>query len=156
LRARFMLLAIATFVWVPGCQASLSATAAASPAPAVPAPVTLPAFSKAFKGWELYAWQDGANWRFSLLMGTNANKSWGQISGSTPIDPAFGVAAIDGPDALLMQLARLPRGEQIFWAGSVPPNVDATTAAKVGLPAPDVQARVKAACAQDGLVLTLN
>lgn len=62
----------------------------------------------AFKGIELYSWLPrGTEWHFSLLVGTNRNKSIEEIT-----DPTLAVA---GVIELKAALAKLPKGEQIFW-----------------------------------------
>ena len=48
------------------CAAALTVVAAAA--------ADDPVEQRAFKGWELYAWQDGGDWKFAMLVGTNRNK----------------------------------------------------------------------------------
>ncbi len=63
----------------------------------------------AFKGIELYSWQDPATqkWRFVLLAGTNRIK--------TPAEIMAGQAAIGSVEALKEQLSRLAPEESVFW-----------------------------------------
>lgn len=55
-------------------------TGCAQPQPNAPKPSTGPAAASvplppsSGKGYELYAWQEGPNWRYALLEGTNATK----------------------------------------------------------------------------------
>lgn len=67
-----------------------------------------PTMEPAFKGWELYSWQEGGAWRYCLLQGTNREKTW---------DEVMAAAASQGGSqaALEAQLSRLPKGEQVFW-----------------------------------------
>lgn len=52
----------------------------AVPALAAPEPTSSQAEKKrAFKGWELYSWQEGTEWRYSLLPGTNRLKFESEI-----------------------------------------------------------------------------
>lgn len=61
-----------------------------------------------FKGVELYSWQsEGQPWTFSILPGTNRIKTPMQIS-----DPRVIVIGIAN---LKARLARMAKGEQIFW-----------------------------------------
>lgn len=61
----------------------------------------------AFKGMELYSWQENGVWRYALLVGTNRNKSWTEVA----------AAGMD-ESTLREQLARLAVGEMIFWSSS--------------------------------------
>lgn len=62
----------------------------------------------AFKGMELYSWKPvGKDWRFSLLVGTNALKPTSKITASD--------TTIVGVDNLKQKLSSLAKGEQVFW-----------------------------------------
>jgi len=74
----------------------------------------------AFKGIELYSWRETkTTWCFSLLLGTNREKSIDQIT-----NPA---TKIVGVKKLKKQLANLPVGENIYWINiakePVPPTI---------------------------------
>ena len=63
---------------------------------------------QAFKGIELYSWKpDGKDWHFSLLPGTNRLKSDEEIKKSEK--------TIVGVEALKKQLAKMAKGESVFW-----------------------------------------
>lgn len=71
------------------------------------APVTREA-KPAFKGMELYSWRpEGKEWHFSVLEGTNRNKTMEEIT--APEETIVGLAA------LKKRLARLAIGESVFW-----------------------------------------
>jgi hypothetical protein len=62
----------------------------------------------AFKGWELYSWLDGTEWRFSLHLGTNRYKFCDEIrnrKGALSLDQVEG------------ELGVLAPGESLFWEG---------------------------------------
>jgi len=62
----------------------------------------------AFKGIELYSWNPGdGTWHFSLLPGTNRQKTSSEITNSE--------VAIVGIDNLKQRLSALAKGEIIFW-----------------------------------------
>ncbi len=65
-----------------------------------------------FKGVELYSWKDSATgaWRFSLLAGTNRNKTTQEITA-----PSRMIADVP---RLKQRLALLAKGEQVFWSSS--------------------------------------
>jgi hypothetical protein len=59
----------------------------------------------AFKGMELYSWQDDdGRWLFSIMLGTNRIKTLSEIKAS-PI----GIAEVK------QQFCQLAGGEQVFW-----------------------------------------
>ncbi|MBP7228414.1 MAG: hypothetical protein KA988_04835 [Longilinea sp.] len=88
----------------------------------------------AMKGYELYSWQQGAEWQFALLPGTNREKTEDEVR-----------AAAVSLEALQDALAQLPQGEQIFWLE------------RTGFPLPDLAVReaVQSACAAGGLELSV-
>ena len=58
----------------------------------------------AFKGYELYSWRAGSEFRYALVLGTNRNQSWSEIL-RAGIDRA----------ALETSLRKLAVGESVFW-----------------------------------------
>ncbi|MFA6568414.1 MAG: hypothetical protein WCS96_09400 [Victivallales bacterium] len=74
----------------------------------------------AFKGMELNSWRspDG-EWCFSILKGTNREKIIAEITDSK--------TRISGLDNLKIELAKLPKGERVFWVNyakePVPKNI---------------------------------
>jgi hypothetical protein len=61
-----------------------------------------------FKGMELYSWQtDGKDWHFSLLIGTNRLKTDEEIKKPEQ--------TITGMKELKERLAKLAKGESVFW-----------------------------------------
>jgi len=63
----------------------------------------------AFKGMELYSWQnENGEWQYSLLVGTNRNKTAEEIP-STPLD-------LQG---IKVAIAQLAVGESLFWTNNV-------------------------------------
>src|SRR5882762_7344682 len=62
--------------------------------------------SKSLKGWELYSWREGTEWRFSLLVGTNAAKSCAMIKN----DKATKTLA-----QLEAALAALAPLDEVYW-----------------------------------------
>lgn len=61
---------------------------------------------KSFKGVELYSWKNSnGEWMFSLVPGTNRNKTEAEVKKSQ----------ISGPEELAKRFSQLAEGEQIFW-----------------------------------------
>jgi hypothetical protein len=66
-------------------------------------------FNHSMKGWELYSWPNGNEWKFSILTGTNRSKSYEEVTGNEII--------VSGNDTLKLLLDKFPEGEEIFWIG---------------------------------------
>jgi hypothetical protein len=65
-----------------------------------------------FKGMELYSWQDtSGSWRFSLLPGTNRNKTLAEVT-ANPMNL----------DEITTAFDRLAEGEVVFWGTRVDPQ----------------------------------
>jgi len=69
------------------------------------------------KGYELYSWHEQNAWFFTLITGTNRNKTVEEIKASQNIESTDGWVKITviGTDELTALLARLPEGENVFW-----------------------------------------
>lgn len=66
-------------------------------------------FSPSMKGWELYSWANGDDWKYSILMGTNREKTYDEVVANE--------IAVIGKDSLKMLLDKFPAQEEIFWRG---------------------------------------
>lgn len=88
--------------------------------PPLPTPAGLPlALPKSAKGYELYSWQNGSDWNFTLITGTNRTKSFDEIiaSGNTLSSDGMVKLSVTGIEEVKKVLSLLPTGEQVFWAG---------------------------------------
>jgi hypothetical protein len=101
-----------------------------------PPPTELP---RAIKGYELYSWQADAQWRFSLLPGTNQHKKVAQI-----LDPGVTLQLGDLKNAL----SRIPPGEEVFWL-----NPDGEP---FGYPKAEIVCELERICRQRGVHLALG
>jgi hypothetical protein len=63
-----------------------------------------------FKGVEMYSWRDGRVWKFSLLIGTNRNKSEQEVMAKS--------ATVTGLEQIKARLATLAVGEYVSWSNS--------------------------------------
>jgi hypothetical protein len=90
---------------------------------------------KAFKGWELYSWLDRAEWRFSLLVGTNRLKFCEEIRNPK------GAMTLDEAERALRELAPV---EHVSWRDSNfgPKDSDCGLA----YPPPEIVARLRELC----------
>ena len=81
---------------------------------------TLPAqLPDSMKGYELYSWQTGSDWNFTLITGTNRTKSFDEIIAPGNSLGADGLVkiSVNGVEDLKKVLQRLPKGESILWGG---------------------------------------
>jgi hypothetical protein len=71
------------------------------------------------KGYELYSWQTGENWNFTLITGTNRTKAFNEIiaPGNSVSNDGFVKISVSGVDDLEKVLGLLPKGENILWGG---------------------------------------
>jgi hypothetical protein len=120
---------IATFLIVAmplaGCRSGgmPASTTAAEPAKAptpgaaetakpAPATSTTPAPTPAAAaGYDLYSWQAGGAWHFSLLPGANRLRSFDEIQNAE--------VSVEGVSALKSKLRKLPAGEKVKWSARV-------------------------------------
>lgn len=67
------------------------------------------------KGWELYSWQEGNDWYFSVMVGTNRTKTYEEVISHEPAD--VHLITVNGIDSLKLVLAKFPEDEYITWIG---------------------------------------
>jgi hypothetical protein len=94
-------------------------------------------FPESMKGYELYSWQDGGQWKFSLLVGTNREKSLDEIKSAD--------AVLSGVDALKSALERMPEGQYVTWSSRE----------TLSFPPEDIRTQVEQACKDSGLILNI-
>jgi hypothetical protein len=73
------------------------------------------------KGYELYSWPEDSQWHFTLITGTNRNKTLEEIISNVNIVSEDGWVQIQvvGVEAIETVLSRLPQNEYLFWLGSL-------------------------------------
>ena len=118
---RTFLYALLTGVLLTGCGT-------ASPPPASP-------FAESMKGYELYSWQDGGQWKFSLLVGTNREKTLEEIKSAGVI--------LSSVDELKAALEQMPEGQYITWSSRE----------TLSFPPENIIEQVEAICEDQGLTL---
>ena len=94
-------------------------------------------FPESMKGYELYSWQDGDQWNFSLLVGTNREKTLEEIKAAD--------ATLRGVDALTTALEQMPAGQYITWSSRE----------TLSFPPDNIIEQVKQSCEDKGLILNL-
>ena len=121
---------IRSFLLVILLGALISSCATASPPAATP-------LGESMKGYELYSWQDGSQWKFSLLVGTNREKTLDEIKSADVV--------LSSVDALISTLDEIPAGQYITWSAKE----------TLSLPPDDIIHLVEQACKDEGLILTI-
>jgi hypothetical protein len=96
---------------------------------------TLPAES--MKGYELYSWQEGSQWKFSLLTGTNREKTLDEIQSTS--------AVLDGVEALRSALEGISPGQIITWSAKE----------SLSLPPEEILQQVEQICRDQGLTCNI-
>ena len=69
------------------------------------------------KGYELYSWSEDSQWHFTLITGTNRNKTLEEIISNEDFISEAGWVQIHvvGVDAIKAVLSKLHEGEEILW-----------------------------------------
>ena len=94
--------------------------------------------AESMKGYELYSWQAGSQWNFSLLVGTNREKTLNEIKSADGI--------LVGMDALKSTLENIPAREYVTW--SLKENLS--------FPPEDIIRQVEQICKDKGLILNIS
>ena len=95
-------------------------------------------FPESMKGYELYSWQDGVQWKFSLLTGTNREKTLDEIK-------SVDTVLLD-MDALKFALGNIPSGQYITWSSKE----------TLSFPPDDILKQVGQICKDKGLNLNIT
>jgi hypothetical protein len=75
------------------------------------------ALPSSMKGYELYSWQEDDGWHFTLITGTDRNKTLEEITSGTYFISEMGWVNIHciGEEAMKTVLGKVPPGEWISW-----------------------------------------
>jgi hypothetical protein len=68
--------------------------------------------SHSMKSYELYSWPEGNQWKYSVLIGTNATKSLTEVKSNSKA-----ISIVTGNDQLKQVLSKFPQGEYISLIG---------------------------------------
>lgn len=108
---------------------------------------------RSMKGYELYSWQDAGQWHFTLITGTNRNKTLSEIvigeNGSPDSD--WVNLHVVGVDAVKALISRLPSGEWLSWGGGTFITEPGELSIKLDLPSQNIIDDIKAWVKKCGL-----
>ncbi|SRR6266511_2510611 len=93
--------------------------------------------AESMKGYELYSWQEDGQWKFSVLIGTNREKSLDEIKSADVV--------LTGVDALTSTLEKIPAGQYITWSSRE----------TLSFPPDDIRSQVEQVCKARGLILNI-
>jgi len=93
--------------------------------------------AESMKGYELYSWQDGSQWKFSLLVGTNREKTLDEIKSTDTV--------LLGVDALKSALEKISSGQYVTWSSKD----------TLSFPPDDIIKQVEQICKDKGLILNI-
>jgi len=89
------------------------------------------------KGYELYSWQEDNQWDFSLLVGTNREKTLDEIK-------SVDTVLLD-VDALISTLEKVPPGQYVTWSSKE----------TLSFPPDNIIKQVEQVCKDKELILTI-
>ena len=117
-----------------------------------------PSLPDSLKGYELYSWQTGDDWIFTLITGTNRVKSFDEITSiENQLEDGYLKVTVTSIEDLQTLLKRLPAGVDLIWSG-----IDLTGEVEEGTiyftyPPEEMIEQVVAVAEEQGVVLhTLN
>jgi hypothetical protein len=104
-----------------------------------------------FKGYELYSWEENGQWHFTLITGTNRNKTMEEITSEEDYISETGWVKIHvvGADAIKDVLSHLPEGESVSWCDEL--HIGQTTETDLQLPPAQITDVIKEYALQRGL-----
>jgi hypothetical protein len=108
------------------------------------------------KGYDLYSWQSGEPWNFTLVTGTNRMKAFDEIIAPGNIVSADGFikVSVTGVDELKKLLLLLPAGEDVLWGGMDLGGQVPTGTVYLTLPPQDMIDELIVFCTSKGINLT--
>jgi len=106
---------------------------------------------RSFKGYELYSWSEDSQWHFTLITGTNRNKTIEEITseGDSISEDGWVKIHVVGADAIMDVLSRLPQGELVFWCDEL--HTGQSTETDLQLPPEQIADKIEEYAKQCGL-----
>jgi hypothetical protein len=108
------------------------------------------------KGYEIYSWQDGDQWNFNLIYGTNRSKICEEIKNHKFYNEGAVDFKVKGIGALKGLLNRLPQGEYVFWSDGKLVDKNENQCADLVLPERSVINDVENFCKRKGVELIVS
>ena len=111
----------------------------------------------AFKGYDLVTWQNNGEWVFTLLAGTNRQKSFDEILASENSFTSTELIKVTviGVDSFKELLNHLPKGEWITWGGMVLEGEVSSSTLYFTYPPDDIVDELVNLCKDRGITLVM-
>lgn len=103
------------------------------------------------KGYQLFTWHEKGHWHYSLLPGTNRERTYAEITAPATV--------IIGTSGFESELKRLPKGTEVLWQSDAPPGIKRPAASDVisfKHPSRKRIERIKSVCDKLGIKLSLT
>ena len=112
---------------------------------------------KSMKGYELYSWLEDGEWHFTLITGTNRNKTLEEIISKENYISETGWVKVQvtGVDAINDVLNRLPQDESVFWCEGMRLGQTPEANNYMQLPPDEITVEIKEHAEQCGLDLVV-
>jgi hypothetical protein len=113
------------------------------------------ALPHSMKGYELYSWQVGKAWHFTLITGTNRLKTYAEIvsTENTVTASDWVKLSVQGMENLRAVLNRLPPGETVIWISEAWLDRVGGARGEFRLPGPEQLQEIESHCRRVGLQL---
>lgn len=110
------------------------------------------------KGYELYSWSQGSQWHFTLITGTNRNKTLEEIVSDDDYISEAGWLDVHvlGVDGIKAVLGKLPQNEQVFWLANLRLNQTTPNNISINLPVVPIIDSIKEYAKSIGLNLMVQ
>jgi hypothetical protein len=107
---------------------------------------------RSLKGYELYSWTEDGKWHFTLITGTNRNKTLEEIISKEDFISEAGWVKVHvvGVDAIEAALSKLPQNEFIMWLAGTREQTEQTDI-KIQLPPKQTTDNIKEYARQHGI-----
>ena len=118
---------------------------------------TVDKLPRSMKGYELYSWQENGQWHFTLITGTNRNKTLDEITIGEDFISEAGWVAIHGVNQVTIKTAfsKLLQNEQVFWLGGMRSGPLSSDIVNITLPPGMVIEAIEAYAKESGLTMTV-
>jgi hypothetical protein len=110
------------------------------------------------KGYELYSWQSGGDWYFTLITGTNRLKTIAELTTRESVVKHDWVKiTVNGISDVKAALGRLPPGARVVWYGKRDlPRGYPVPEVTLELPPTHLAEEVQSLCSELGIQMTVS
>ena len=113
---------------------------------------------QSMKGYELYSWRSGKDWRFTLITGSNRLKTLAEVtSRANIVEDNWIKVTVAGTSGLKAILDRIPAGAFIVWRGEPGlPSRPLVPRARLELPPRQLVEEIQSHCSKLGIQLEVS